>query len=115
MLDEGTRAAVQQRMTAPDRPTAIVAGGFYLALEATRVVRDAGLSIPGDVSIVGFDDPKSAPLLEPPLTTVRQPLGEMASQAYEKMRQVILHGHGDVGSCTLPTELIVRGSTGPAR
>jgi LacI family transcriptional regulator len=115
LLDEETRAFVQRCLRDADRPTAIVAGGFYLALGAMQAVRDAGLSIPRDVSIVGFDDPASAPLLDPPLTTVRQPLEEMALRAYQSVRQAIAAGSAEPASCKLPTELVARESTGPAR
>jgi DNA-binding LacI/PurR family transcriptional regulator len=120
ILDEKTKAQVEQRMVAADRPTAIVAGGFYLALAAMQAVRQAGLSVPADVSIVGFDDPASAALLDPPLTTVRQPLAEMASEAYRLICQAIVAKSG-VGakivfappSRKLATELVIRGSTRP--
>jgi DNA-binding LacI/PurR family transcriptional regulator len=113
-LDEDTQHHLRQRLNADDRPTAIVAGGFYLALAALQIVRAAGLSIPTDISVVGFDDPASAPLLDPPLTTVRQPLDQMASTAYQLVRRAMHDGNGGLTSCRLPTELIVRGSTGHA-
>ena len=80
LLDEQTRAHMQRRLTETDRPTAIFAGGFYLALAAIQAARQVGLDIPRDISVVGFDDPQSAPLLDPPLTTIRQPLTEMATR-----------------------------------
>jgi DNA-binding LacI/PurR family transcriptional regulator len=114
VLDDETRTRVEQRLRDADRPTAIVAGGFYLALAAMQAVRQAGLTIPDDVSIVGFDDPASAPLLDPPLTTVRQPLDAMASRAYGAVCQAITGEAGRLRSCKLVTELVVRDSTGPA-
>lgn len=59
------------------RPTAIFAGGYYLAAETLQIVKELGLKVPADVSLVGFDDPPSAGYLDPPLTTVRQPLAEL--------------------------------------
>jgi DNA-binding LacI/PurR family transcriptional regulator len=114
VLDEETKARLEQRMAAAERPTAIVAGGFYLALAAMQAVRQAGLSVPRDVSIVGFDDPASAPLLDPPLTTVRQPLLEMAAEAYRLTCQAVGGASVTATSRKLATELVVRGSTGPA-
>ncbi len=114
MLDSATRSALTARMTATDRPTAIVAGGFYLALAAMQTARTAGLAIPADLSIVGFDDPASASLLAPPLTTVRQPLDDMTARAYQLIRRAIIEGGDKISSCKLPTELVVRGSTAPA-
>ena len=106
---------LEQRLTEHDRPTAVVAGGFYLALAVMQVIRRLGLTIPRDVSVVGFDDPPSAPLLDPPLTTVRQPLEEMAARAYQFVRLALADHVVETLTCRLPAELIVRGSTGPAR
>jgi LacI family transcriptional regulator len=114
VLDEETKVRLVQRIADADRPTAVVAGGFYLALAAMQAIRQAGLSIPRDVSIVGFDDPASAPLLDPPLTTVRQPLVEMASRAYGLAREALLAKPGEPRVRKLKTELVVRQSTGPA-
>ncbi len=114
ILDDDTKVRLERRLTGPDRPTAILAGGFYLALAAMQTARQAGLVIPEDVSIIGFDDPPSASLLDPPLTTVRQPLNEMAAQAYSLTRRSIVDRQLDGRACLLPTELTVRGSTGPA-
>lgn len=114
VLDDAARVRIEEALARPDRPTAIFAGGFYLAMAVMQVVRRAGLTIPGDVSLVGFDDPVSAPLLDPPLTTVRQPLEEMAAAAYRLVHDGILGTPGRPQTRTLPPELIVRGSTGPA-
>jgi GntR family transcriptional regulator of arabinose operon len=114
LVDEETRTHLHQRLTATDRPTAIVAGGFYLALATMQIARAAGLSVPRDLSIVGFDDPASAPLLDPPLTTVRQPLNQMASKAYQLVRQAMLGRRAGLSSCKLPRALCVGGAPGPA-
>jgi len=113
VLDEETKVLIERRLTDPDRPTAILAGGFYLALAIMQAAQNAGLQIPHDLSIVGFDDPASAALLGPPLTTVRQPLGSMASKAYELIRQAVIDNATPSALCKLPTELIIRQSTGP--
>lgn len=113
ILDENVKRQIERRLADRDRPTAIVAGGFYLAMATMQVVRQAGLSIPEDVSIVGFDDPASAPLLDPPLTTIRQPLEEMAARAYEMICRAIEQHSGVVSACSLVPTLVVRQSTGP--
>ncbi|MBI4579723.1 MAG: GntR family transcriptional regulator [Planctomycetes bacterium] len=102
---------LRQILKEPNRPTAVVACGFYLALDVMALLREMGLGIPSDVSLVGFDDPKSASLLDPPLTTVRQPLKEMGKRAYTCTTRLI---NGEKMSRLvemLPTELIVRQST----
>jgi GntR family transcriptional regulator, arabinose operon transcriptional repressor len=114
ILDEETKSQLVRRMSAADRPTAVVAGGFYLAMAAMQAIRQVGLSIPADVSIVGFDDPASAPLLDPPLTTMRQPLEEMAARAYQLICRAIEERSPDMHGCQLVPELVVRKSTGPA-
>ncbi len=110
-LDSDAQSRFTRRLTGPDRPTAVVAGGFYLALGAMQTARQAGLALPDDVSIVGFDDPVSAPLLSPPLTTVRQPLEAMAEQAYDVVCRAVREGGAGLAMSRLPTELVVRGST----
>lgn len=95
--------------------TAIFAAGYYLALEAKNAVRAAGLRIPEDVSVVGFDDPLSAQLVFPPLTTVRQPLREMGRRAAERLLRLV---RGEESRAAirevLPAQLIVRKTTAPA-
>lgn len=95
------------------RPTAILACGYNLALEAMTLLRRIGLHVPRDVSLIGFDDTKSAALLDPPLTTVRQPLEEMGIRAYEQVVQLLqgLDPSPRVGR--LPTSLMLRESTAP--
>lgn len=114
VLDDDTRDLLAARLADSDRPTAIIAGGFYLALAAMQAAHAAGLRIPDDLSIVGFDDPASAPLLNPPLTTLRQPLAEMASRAFARIDAAV-HGRPlDAGVEKLSAELVVRASTGAA-
>lgn len=99
----------------PDHPTAILACGFYLALDVMALVREMGFSIPSDISLIGFDDPRSASLLDPPLTTVRQPLKEMGRRAYECITQLVTGERLARQVEMLPTELVIRESTAPAR
>lgn len=114
-LDDASAAALRARLIAPDRPTAVVAGGFYLALAAMHTIREVGLSIPDDISVVGFDDPVAAAMLNPPLTTVRQPLELMAETAYERVCKAIAERHnGSSEQVNLPAEFIQRESIGPA-
>jgi GntR family transcriptional regulator, arabinose operon transcriptional repressor len=95
--------------------TGIFAAGHYMALEAKNVIREAGLRVPEDVSVVGYDDPISAQLVYPPLTTIRQPLFEMGRRAAERLLRLV---RGDEPRSIiremLPGQLIVRRSTGPA-
>ncbi len=112
ILDDDTRKQFEQALVGPSRPTAVFAGGFYLALTAMQLVRRAGLGIPEEISMIGFDDPPSAALLAPPLSTVRQPLPAMAQLAL----RWLCDNAGAPGAslaASLPAELVRRASTGP--
>ena len=80
--DDG-RAAALHLLSGPDRPTAVFASNDLQALGVYQAAREMGLRIPTDLSVVGFDDLPIAMLVEPALTTVRQPLTEMAAAATE--------------------------------
>lgn len=92
------------------RPTALVTYNDHAAASAYRRCREIGLTIPNDLSIVGFDDDALAAHLDPPLTTLRVSPELMAGSAFELLERQI--AHETVPSQTLaPTELIVRSST----
>ncbi len=96
------------------RPTAIFAGNDALAIGAMRALREAGLRIPQDISIAGFDDIDIAPLLSPPLTTVYQPKYEMGQAAVEILLRRLRGEDGGVAEHrVLGTRLIIRESTAP--
>ncbi|MFC3578301.1 LacI family DNA-binding transcriptional regulator [Streptomyces yaanensis] len=97
----------------PDRPTAVFTGNDLQALGLYEAARELGLRIPEDLSVVGFDDLPVARWVGPPLTTVRQPLMEMAEAA---ARLVLDLGRADrapgATRVELATSLVVRSSTG---
>jgi LacI family xylobiose transport system transcriptional regulator len=97
-----------------DRPTAIVCGNDLQALGVLDAAFALGLHVPGDVSVVGFDDVAPALWARPPLTTVRQPLQEMAEEA---ARLALRLRSEDVENTRLElaTSLVVRSSTAPPR
>jgi DNA-binding LacI/PurR family transcriptional regulator len=94
--------------------TGIVCASDVLALGAIRAVRRAGLSVPADVSIVGYDDSAFMNCTDPPLTTVRQPIESMGKTAVSllvnQMEGVAVYPE----ELLFEPELVVRGSTGPA-
>jgi LacI family xylobiose transport system transcriptional regulator len=96
-----------------DRPTAIFAGNDLQALGVYQAVREARLHIPEDLSVVGFDDLPVAQWVGPPLTTVRQPLVEMAVAAAELVLQMANGEAPAQARRELATELVVRESTAP--
>jgi LacI family transcriptional regulator len=97
-----------------ERPTAIFCANDHMAAGAMKVAHDIGLSIPGDLSVAGFDDIPLAKQIWPQLTTVRQPLHTMARLAGEILIQR-LHGTPPAGRHqVVASELVIRDSTGPA-
>jgi LacI family transcriptional regulator len=110
--DESGYAATHRLLALPERPTAIVAASDMMAVGAYRAAREAGLDVPGDVSIVGYDDIVLASHLHPALTTVRQDkVGLGAAAADALLRQI--EGDMTATSANLPVELVARGSTAP--
>ena len=105
--------ATQTLLTAGPRFTAMFAFNDVSAIGAIRALREAGLRVPQDVSIVGFDDVVSAAFQNPGLTTVRQPLRRMGALAARTVLEQIAQGVEARKSRTIVVdpELIVRGST----
>jgi LacI family transcriptional regulator len=95
----------------PEPPTAVFAASDLMAAGALGVAARAGLRVPDDVAVVGFDDIFLAALTEPPLTTVRQDKPGLGAAAGEAL-VALIGGDGDAqAAVTLPVELVVRGST----
>lgn len=97
----------------PNPPTAIIAGNDLQALGVYQAAREARLHIPEDLSVVGFDDLPVAQWVGPPLTTVRQPLIEMAVAAAELVLTLARGEQPVLTRVELATELVVRESTAP--
>jgi DNA-binding LacI/PurR family transcriptional regulator len=96
--------------------TAIFCFNDIAAIGAIRALKDVGLTVPGDVSIVGFDDIQSAAYSTPSLTTVRQPLTEMGQRGAQVLLYRIAHREKEYPTeIIMAPELVVRESTGPAR
>jgi len=95
--------------------TAMVCGSDLMALGAIRTVRQRGLRVPEDVSVVGYDDSRLIPFTDPPLTTVRQAVPAMATAAVQALLDSVNHSPAPRDEFVFRPELIVRGSTGPVR
>ncbi len=103
--------AMERLLTGANLPTAVVAESDEMAFGAMQAMRRSGLDVPGDVSLVGFDDHEMAAAAD--LTTIAQPVqlqGELAA----RLLLDALDG-AEPGDVVLPTRLVVRGSTGPPR
>jgi len=91
--------------------TAIICMSDPIALGAIRAVRRAGLAVPGDVSVVGFDDSALMNATDPPLTTVRQPIEPMGRMIIELLVSQIKGTAAATDEYLFEPELVVRGST----
>lgn len=110
--DSGYRAGLEL-LRLPGRPTAVFAGNDLQALGLYEAARELGLRIPEDLSVVGFDDLPVARWVGPPLTTVRQPLTEMAEAAAKLVLELgRAQGASAATRLELATTLVVRSSTG---
>jgi len=107
------REAVIELLDLPRPPTAIVAGSDHLALATLAELAERGIDVPGRLSVVGFDDLPEATLVTPQLTTVRQPRDEMGRRAVALLLDQIDQVERPVAHLEVPTELVVRQSTGP--
>lgn len=108
--DEGLTAGLRLLDRDP-RPTAIVAGNDLQAIGIYEAARSLGLRIPDDVSVVGYDDIPAAEWLWPALTTVRQPVVQMAEQAARMLFTLIAGQPLAITRLTIDVELVARGST----
>ncbi|PRX45897.1 LacI family transcriptional regulator [Prauserella shujinwangii] len=112
---EGGYVAALELLRMPEPPTAIFAGSDEQALGTIEAARMCGLAVPGDLSVVGFDDLPVARWSSPPLTTVRQPLAEMGRHAGRMLADLIAGKQPDSRRVELATQLTVRASTAPPR
>jgi DNA-binding LacI/PurR family transcriptional regulator len=111
-IDGGAEAA-HRLLTLPDPPTALFAESDEMAYGALRTLRRAGLRVPEDVAVMGFDDQDNAELMD--LSTVRQPVAEQARGITGRLLRAIAREDDDEAEqVVLPTELVIRGSTDPS-
>jgi LacI family transcriptional regulator len=107
-------AAMGALLDLPEPPTAVFAASDLMAAGAARAAQERCVTVPGDVSLIGFDDIQLAALMQPSLTTIRQDkagLGNAAADALTRMVDV----DAAPAVVTLPVELVIRASTGPPR
>lgn len=111
-VDGGLQSA-QDLLNLAEPPTAIFAFSDRMAMGVIQAAAAAGLRVPADLSVVGFDDTADALIGVPPLTTVRQPLAEMGRTAVSILLRQIESRRVEALRVELETRLIVRESTGP--
>ncbi len=112
---EDGKESMQKLLALPNRPTAVFCYDDMVALGAYQAIQSAGLAIPQDISVAGFDDQFFAAFLQPPLTTVRQPMHLLGQRALELCLELLSEPGDKAASGTtriiIPGELMVRSST----
>ncbi len=108
-LERGAQAVADLLRREP-RPTALIAGNNMMTLGALRAIGEAGLRVPADVALVGVDDPPWSSLVDPPLTTLAQPVRAMAADAMELLLQRVTGVRENPRRIVHPFELRTRAS-----
>jgi LacI family repressor for deo operon, udp, cdd, tsx, nupC, and nupG len=98
----------------PEPPTAVIAGADLLAAGALQAIGERGLSVPGDISIIGYDD-TMAEVLTPPLTSIAQPIAELGHMAVILALETVRDPGAPPRSEIFPTHLVIRKSTAVPR
>jgi LacI family repressor for deo operon, udp, cdd, tsx, nupC, and nupG len=114
---ESGSAAAQQMLASPRPPTAIFCFNDEMAIGVLELARSKRIRVPRDLSVVGFDDIRFARYMEPPLTTVSQPMRAIGEGTVRLLLAILNDGAVTPDSVTLPHTLVTRGSTAapPAR
>ncbi|GAA3159371.1 hypothetical protein GCM10020001_099260 [Nonomuraea salmonea] len=112
-LIQGGLTEALRMLRLPDRPTAVFATNDGQAIGVYHAAHQLGLRIPDDLSVIGFDDLPSVRWAIPPLTTIRQPLADMAAAATSMLLTLAQGEQLAQTRVELATELIIRASTAP--
>jgi LacI family transcriptional regulator len=108
------RKAIEAILESPGVPTAIIACSDYLAFGVLQGLKQKGLNVPDDMSVVGFDDMPFAELMHPALTTVRQPIAALGRLGFQTLLALLNNGKPQTLT-RLPVELVERQSVAPPR
>lgn len=112
---EGGLRAAQVIAGMDVRPTAILASNDLMAIGCLVGLKQIGLRVPDDVSIMGIDDISTTEFVDPPLTTVAIPMRELGAMAMEQLVRLRKDGSASDGDILLPHQLVIRQSTAPFR
>jgi LacI family transcriptional regulator len=110
----GGHAAFAKLLARPQRPTAVFVTSDLMAIGGLSAASSAGVRVPQQLSVVGFDDIGAASYAAPPLTTVATPKREMARRAIGQLIERIRGGREPLRRIALAASLVVRHSTAPA-
>jgi LacI family transcriptional regulator len=109
----GGHAAFGNLLARPDRPSAVFVTSDLMAIGGLCAASGAGVRVPGELSVVGYDDIGAASYAAPPLTTIAPPKRDMARMAIGQLIERIRGGHVPLRSTALASSLVVRASTAP--
>ena len=112
---ESGLAAARPLLDRADRPTAIFSQNDDMAAGVIIAAGELGITVPGELSVTGFDDSQIASTVWPRITTIRQPIRAMAQAATDALVKLMEGSHRAPEHRLMPYELIIRGSTGPVR
>ena len=112
---EGGQHAMTFLLRGPKRPTAVICSNDWTAIGALHAIDAAGLRVPDDLSVVGFDDIPLARYTSPPLTSVRMSAGDVGSTAFDALFRLIGGERLEGDIYQVPTTLVVRASTAKPR
>jgi LacI family transcriptional regulator len=112
--EQGGFNAMQRLLALDERPQALFVASDMMAIGALRAIRAAGLRVPEDIALVGFDDIPLASAVEPTLTTIRQPIEQLGHTAASLLLDRLNDGDGHASTqrIVLPTDLVLRESCG---
>ena len=108
---EGGIVAMRNLLRLPERPTAVITSNDLTAIGALGVIHDSGLEVPGDISLIGYDDISFARLTQPPLTTIILSRSQLAFTAFAALEKLIRKDKLDPADYSMTTHLILREST----
>lgn len=112
--ESGGLLAMRQLLEQDARPTAVFVANNLMSIGALKAVREAGLRLPDDLSVIGFDDLDLGPLLDPPYTVIDRPTTAQGEAAAQLMLERLRDRDRPQQSLVMPVQLIVRGSTATA-
>lgn len=113
---DGAIRATEGLLAHPNPPTAIFCANDEMAMGCLHAVKSAGLDVPRDISVIGFDDNRYAKVTDPPLTTVAQPAEEIGQKVMERLLEEIENGRSkDTVAEIVPHELVIRSSAAAPR
>jgi len=107
------RSAAEYLLALDDRVTAVVVSNDQMTLGTLVVAEERGLRVPGDLSIVSFDDTPSMRHANPPVTAIVQPIAAVSARAVQLIIEQRRTGHAPVDPVVIPAEMVFRGTTGP--